>query len=313
MDSAVITIPHTIYDNSGGYILIDALRFSILNKQYDNLYDIAEVIPFQKLTKDTIDRLFKLLIDFCADKKDIEAVLDMMLSNIEILERKKYTSNKYVEALSSRYIPMSEIINIWSPAVVTDSNGLYIDHPFTEMLISLLDCDDNEYEIEYILPKIEIIRKAYYPNYDFSVIYKYLIKNRSRFNLESASEYTFRYIIKKYRLISIPCTKPGWIHIGFRMEKEKIYGPNNPTDDEESHYMLEGDKWFNGYCEECNRTILRKEYAVRAPGFGGAWTGCYCSWKHTFGLIDNVDNILFKAFIEYFKTKIYEDGVWIEL
>lgn len=36
--------------------------------------------------------------------------------------------------------------------------------------------------------------------------------------------------------------------------------------------------WFSGFCESCDRKILKSWYALRIPLMSGGWKGCYCSW-----------------------------------
>lgn len=49
-------------------------------------------------------------------------------------------------------------------------------------------------------------------------------------------------------------------------EKEDLpYYPNIPT-------------WFKGYCEVCQKEIIKRIYSVRQPLTGGGWLGTYCSW-----------------------------------
>ena len=37
--------------------------------------------------------------------------------------------------------------------------------------------------------------------------------------------------------------------------------------------------WFRKICDECNKKIPHKHYAVRQPLCHGGWKGCYCSFK----------------------------------
>jgi hypothetical protein len=83
--------------------------------------------------------------------------------------------------------------------------------------------------------------------------------------------------------------------------------------------------WFTETCSYCEKTIVHKSYAVRIPEVEGGWSGCFCSFKHAeeslFNDIDEEeknneilklfnDNHIKKYFIDYFKEKINEIGIY---
>lgn len=53
------------------------------------------------------------------------------------------------------------------------------------------------------------------------------------------------------------------------------------TDDEEIEDLTEysPQSWFQGKCEECEKSIRKFRYALRFPVFGGGWAGCFCSFE----------------------------------
>ncbi len=68
-------------------------------------------------------------------------------------------------------------------------------------------------------------------------------------------------------------------------------------------------QWFQGQCENCNREIKKRCYAIRRPLPQGGWRGTYCSWNclHLSGNVDDkmsleLANIMEKQINE---TKIY--------
>lgn len=60
--------------------------------------------------------------------------------------------------------------------------------------------------------------------------------------------------------------------------------------------------WFKRKCDECNRKIKKRHYALRIPLVDGGWEGCYCSFEC---LAPHSDQTL----LTVFKKQITEIGI----
>ena len=290
--------------------IIDALRESIQRKDYEKLKQTMSVIPFFRLDKDLTGKIVKILIDASRDKEDINIISDLLLENIEIVPR-AFPSNKYIETLASRYISQKQVYLAWSPALIPNDDGTYDDTNFSNVLISLLHHDDERYETLYLITKLENIRKTYYPNYTFKSPYKYIFEHINFFDTHNSSTNTIQYVIGGYRKFSKSKKIPDWIEIGNYKNTIQRYGPDNPTFDGNSHHMLFGDDWFFGYCDYCNRKIVRKEYSLRKPIFGGGWKDTYCSWLHVLLSQGNLNDPFVNGLVAHFSGELAREKIRI--
>jgi len=69
------------------------------------------------------------------------------------------------------------------------------------------------------------------------------------------------------------CSKYGGCRMFLCTEFEEV---NEDLLNEESDVEVQ---WFYGYCDNCNKSISQKHFALRLPLLHGGWKGCYCSFR----------------------------------
>lgn len=297
--------------------IIRNMRESVRDNNTKELSKYIEVIPFQYLSKDAIDKVYGILVNECSNNDTLATILDKMAEGIWNASATLFQPNKYIECLSSRYVALGKSIFVWKPAVVEiyrDGELVNLRHNFDELLITLCYYDEIKYQTPYILSRIEIIRKYYYPDYNFNEPYDYVKRNYNALYKYEPSVTPINYIIDGYRKANIVEDPPVWIKgpIPLGAKIRSVLGPNNPYSAEIGSFMLDGDDWFPGYCEYCNRTIKRKEYSVRSPLFGGGWFRTFCCWKHCRKYLTLQNDEIGIELSRTFEEQLNDSGLYID-
>lgn len=296
--------------------IITQIKIAINNCDKKKLQEYIALLPVQNLSKDSTDRLYGLMINGCNNKDIIEVIVDSMAERIWTVKPVPYQTDKYIECLSSRYVKIEKTELIWQPAYLrinVGGVGTTIKHNMDQLLIKLISYDDIEYETEYLLTKIERIINHYYPDYNFKEPYKFLRDNYKDILRYEPSIISVNYIIQMYRERNQITDVPEWVRFGLPLgvKKISIEGPNNPYSQFTDSHMLFGDDWFSGYCEICNKSIIRKEYSVRAPVYGGGWIGTFCCWKHCKKYLWEEKDMITLNMCDYFGKQLMKNKIYI--
>lgn len=110
-----------------------------------------------------------------------------------------------------------------------------------------------------------------------------------------------------------PCMKYGG-HRMFTCYEYENYDADGEIIDESILYNKDYDSidWFRGSCDNCLKSILFKQRAVRMPVLdAGGWKGCYCSWDCVIeDVIGGPEASLLVTMIKQFNNMTYTNGIY---